>query len=56
MNLRKGVCAVVALYWYFVGSCSVICMVLGLLLSVHPRAVEPSIPFIKHKGEIVLYH
>ena len=71
MNLRKGVCAVVALYWYyviaaampfaaqfsyFVGSCSVICMALGLLLSVRPRAVEPSIPFIKHKGEIVLDH
>ena len=57
MNLRKGVWAVAALYWYhviaaampfaaqfsyFVGSCSVICMALGLLLSVRPRAVETS--------------
>lgn len=29
-----------AQFSYFVGSCSVICMVLGLLLSVRPRAVE----------------
>ncbi|MDE2814875.1 MAG: hypothetical protein OXM01_17750, partial [Gemmatimonadota bacterium] len=31
-----------AQFSYFVGSCSVICMALGLLLSVRPRAVETS--------------
>ncbi len=31
-----------AQFSYFVGSCSVICMVLGLLLSVRPRTVETS--------------
>ena len=32
-----------AQFSYFVGSCSVICMVLGLLLSTRPRAVETSL-------------
>ena len=31
-----------AQFSYFAGSCSVICMVLGMLLSTRPRAVETS--------------